>query len=97
VPLSFFIEYAAPDNSLGVLIATLAGIYVSEALLEKGVPSGIVLALMMSIATISLPVMIILRKLIKLFGRPVRRVSDCCGRLFHQTAGCMTAAFIGRV
>ena len=37
---------------------------VVEALLEKGVPLGTVLALMMSIAALSLPEMLILRKVL---------------------------------
>ena len=61
---------------VGLPIAVLAGIPlygnasgavpVVEALLAKGVPVGTVIALMMSIAAISLPEMIILRKVLKL-------------------------------
>ena len=76
VPQSFFLEYASADNPLAVPVAVLAGIPlysnatgvipVAEALLAKGVPIGTALALMMSVAAISLPEMIILRKVIKL-------------------------------
>ncbi|MBF0453655.1 MAG: permease [Magnetococcales bacterium] len=76
VPQSFFLEYAAADNPMAVPVAVLLGIPlysnatgvipVAEALLAKGVPIGTALALMMSVAAISLPEMIILRKVIKL-------------------------------
>ena len=75
VPQSFFIKYASLDNILAVPSAVLIGIPlysnatgvipVVEALLSKGVPIGTVLALMMSVAAISLPEMIILRKVLK--------------------------------
>ncbi|MBF0446458.1 MAG: permease, partial [Magnetococcales bacterium] len=75
VPQSFFLEYASADNPLAVPLAVLVGIPlysnatgvipIAEALLAKGVPIGTVLALMMSVAAISLPEMIILRKVIK--------------------------------
>lgn len=74
-PQAFFLEYASADNPLAVPVAVLAGIPlysnatgvipVAEALLAKGLPIGTVLALMMSVAAISLPEMIILRKVIK--------------------------------
>jgi uncharacterized protein len=75
VPQSFFLEYASADNPLAVPLAVLVGIPlysnatgvipIAEALLAKGVPIGTALALMMSVAAISLPEMIILRKVIK--------------------------------
>jgi uncharacterized membrane protein YraQ (UPF0718 family) len=75
VPQDFFIAYAGADNPLAVPLAVIAGIPlysnatgvipIAEALLGKGVPIGTVLALMMSIAAISLPEMIILRKVLK--------------------------------
>jgi len=75
IPQSFFIKYASVDNILAVPSAVLIGIPlysnatgvipVVEALLSKGVPIGTVLALMMSVAAISLPEMIILRKVLK--------------------------------
>ncbi len=76
VPADFFLAYASADNPLAVPIAVLAGIPlygnasgavpVVEALLAKGVPIGTVIALMMSIAAISLPEMVILRKVLRL-------------------------------
>ncbi len=76
VPADFFLAYAGAGNPLAVPIAVLAGIPlygnasgavpVVEALLAKGVPIGTVIALMMSIAAISLPEMIILRKVLRL-------------------------------
>ncbi len=75
VPQSFFLQYASADNPLAVPAAVLAGIPlysnatgvipVAEALLAKGVPIGTALALMMSVAAISLPEVIILRKVIR--------------------------------
>ncbi len=75
VPRAFFVQFAAAYNPLAVPLAVLAGIPlysnatgvipVVEALLSKGVPMGTVLALMMSVAAISLPEMIILRKVLK--------------------------------
>lgn len=75
VPQSFFTHYAGSSNPLAVPLAVLAGIPlysnatgvipVVEALMGKGVPLGTVLALMMSVAAISLPEMVILRKVLK--------------------------------
>ena len=76
VPKDFVVQYAGADNLFAVPVAVLAGIPlysnvsgaipVAEALLLKGVPIGTVLALIMSIAAISLPEMLILRKVLKL-------------------------------
>ena len=75
IPESFFLKYASADNPFAVPAAVLTGIPlyanatgvipIVEALLAKGVPLGTVLALMMSVAAISLPEMIILRKVLK--------------------------------
>jgi uncharacterized membrane protein YraQ (UPF0718 family) len=75
VPEEFFLKYASADNIFAVPAAVLVGIPlysnatgvipIVEALLAKGVPIGTVLALMMSVAAISLPEMIILRKVLK--------------------------------
>lgn len=75
VPASFFLEYAGADSPFAVPVAVLAGIPlysnasgavpVAQALLGKGVPVGTVIALMMSIAAISLPEMILLRKVLR--------------------------------
>jgi uncharacterized membrane protein YraQ (UPF0718 family) len=74
VPQDFFARYAGASNPFAVPLAVLAGvpmysnasgiIPVAEALLGKGVPVGTVLALMMSVVALSLPEMIILRKVL---------------------------------
>ncbi|HSG09307.1 MAG TPA: permease [Longimicrobiales bacterium] len=74
VPQDFFARYAGAANPLAVPLAVIAGvpmysnasgvIPVAEALLGKGVPVGTVLALMMSVVALSLPEMIILRKVL---------------------------------
>jgi len=75
IPQEFFVKYASVDNLFAVPAAVLIGIPlysnatgvipIVEALLSKGVPIGTVLALMMSVAAISLPEMVILRKVLK--------------------------------
>jgi len=75
IPEEFFVKYASVDNLFAVPSAVLIGIPlysnatgvipIVEALLSEGVPIGTVLALMMSVAAISLPEMIILRKVLK--------------------------------
>ncbi len=76
VPQSWVAEHLSADNWWSVPAAVLLGIPlysnatgvvpVVEALLTKGVPLGTTLALMMSIAALSLPEMLILRKVIKM-------------------------------
>ncbi len=75
IPQELFVKYASVDNIFAVPSAVLIGIPlysnatgvipIVEALMAKGVPIGTVLALMMSVAAISLPEMIILRKVLK--------------------------------
>ncbi len=75
VPEDFFLRHASADNLFAVPLAVVAGIPlyanatgiipVAEALLAKGLPVGTVLALMMSTVAISLPEMMILRKVMK--------------------------------
>jgi len=75
VPQEFFARIAGPDNPFAVPFAVLAGIPlysnaagmipIVEALLAKGLPVGTVLALMMSITAISVPELMILRKVLK--------------------------------
>lgn len=75
VPQEFFAKYASADNIFAVPLATLLGIPlyssatgvipIAEALLNKAVPVGTVLAMMMSVVAISLPEMIILRRVLK--------------------------------
>ncbi len=75
MPQEFFAEYASADNIFAVPMAVIFGIPlysnatgvvpIAEALLGKGVPLGTVLAMMMSVVAISLPEMVILRKVLK--------------------------------
>jgi len=75
VPVDFVVKYAGPGNPFAVPIAVLLGvplysnaagvIPIVQALTEKGMPMGTVLALMMSTVALSLPEMIILRRVIK--------------------------------
>lgn len=75
VPESWVSEYLAGEDWYSVPAAVLLGIPlysnatgvipVAEAMLGKGVPIGTTLALMMSIAALSLPEMLILRKVIR--------------------------------
>lgn len=63
------------DNPFGVILATIVGIPmyadifgtipVAEALLAKGAQLGTVLSFMMSVTTLSLPSLIMLRKAVK--------------------------------
>ena len=72
IPQEFFVTYLGSDNIWAVPVAVIAGIpmYASQAgiiplvqvLLEKGAPIGTSLAAFMSIATISLPEMMMLKK-----------------------------------
>lgn len=72
IPQEFFIKYMGVDNVWAVPFAAIVGIpiYASQAgivplvqvLLMKGVPVGTALVAFMSIATISLPEMILLKK-----------------------------------
>ena len=74
-PESFFTRYAGPGNAFGVLIAVLiaiplysnaAGILpLVEALYAKGLPMGTLLAFMMAVVALSLPEMILLRRVLK--------------------------------
>ncbi len=75
VPKEWFLAHAGADNSFAVPLAVLAGIPlysnaagvipVAEVLLNKGVPIGTILAFTMSVVAISLPEMLILRKVLK--------------------------------
>ncbi len=75
VPQDFLVRWVGNGNPFAVPLAVMTGvplysnasgaIPVAEALLGKGVPVGTVLALMMSIVALSLPEMIILRKVLK--------------------------------
>ncbi|GAW92618.1 permease [Calderihabitans maritimus] len=75
VPENFLTEYAGRGNPLAVFVAVALGIPlysnaigtipVVEALIGKGVAIGTALAFMMAVTALSLPEMIILRKVIK--------------------------------
>ncbi|GAB4310922.1 MAG: permease [Methanobacteriaceae archaeon] len=75
VPSDFLIQYAGPDNPLAVPIAVLLGIplYSNAAgiiplvavFINKGIPIGTALAFMMAVTALSVPEMIILRKVLK--------------------------------
>ena len=69
------VKYAGPNNPLGVIIGVVVGIPlysnalgtipIAEALINKGVGIGTALAFMMATTALSLPEMILLRKVIK--------------------------------
>ncbi len=75
IPQSFVEGVLGRKNPFGVIFATLIGvpmyadifgtITVAEALLHKGAQLGTVLSLMMAVTTLSLPSMVMLRKVVK--------------------------------
>lgn len=75
VPADYVARIAGDGSLLSVIVAVLVGvpmysdavgiIPVAEALLGKGVPLGTVLAFMMAVIALSLPEMLILRKVVK--------------------------------
>lgn len=76
VPEDFLVRYAGPQNPFAVPIAVALGvplysnaagvIPIVYALMEKGMSMGTVLAFMMAVTALSLPEMIILRKVLKI-------------------------------
>ena len=74
-PADFFARYAGPGNTFGVLVAVVIGIPLYsnaagvmplvQALHDKGLPMGTLLAFMMSVVALSLPEMILLRRVLK--------------------------------
>ncbi len=92
VPEDFLVRYAGPQNPFGVPIAVALGvplysnaagvIPIVYALMEKGMSMGTVLAFMMAVTALSLPEMIILRKVLKV-------------PLLAVFAGIMTITIIG--
>jgi len=74
-PEDFFTRYAGPDNPFAVLVAVGIGVPLYsnaagimplvEALHDKGLPMGTLLAFMMSVVALSLPEMILLRRVLK--------------------------------
>lgn len=75
VPQSFFVRYAGPNNPLAVPFAVLLGVPLYsnaagvlplvEALHSKGLPMGTLLAFMMAVVALSLPEMILLRRVLR--------------------------------
>ena len=75
VPEGFFVEYAGPDNPLAVPVAVGLGIPLYsnaagilplvEALYDKGLALGTVLAFMMSVVALSIPELVLLRRVLK--------------------------------
>jgi uncharacterized protein len=75
VPQDFLAAYAGPDNPFAVPIAVALGVPIYSnaagvipivyALMEKGLSMGTVLAFMMAVTALSLPELIILRKVLK--------------------------------
>ena len=75
VPTEFFTTYAGPGSSVGVLVAVGIGIPLYsnaagimplvQALYEKGLPMGTLLAFMMAVVALSLPEMILLRRVLR--------------------------------
>ena len=75
IPKAWVLSLLGARNPFGVILATLVGIPmyadifgtipIAESLLMKGVELGTVLAFMMGVTTLSLPSMIMLRKVIK--------------------------------
>ncbi|MFZ3136451.1 MAG: permease [Thermodesulfovibrionales bacterium] len=76
VPEDFLVRYAGPGNPFAVPIAVLIGvplyanaagvIPIVYALMEKGLSTGTVLAFMMAVTALSIPEMIILRRVLKI-------------------------------
>ena len=74
-PENLLAQYAGPDNPFAVIVAVIAGIPlysnamgaipIVEALIGKGVGLGTALSFLMAVTALSLPEMIILRKVIK--------------------------------
>lgn len=75
VPSDFLLTYAGPGNPLAVPIAVLIGVplYSNAAgiiplvavFIDKGIPIGTALAFMMAVTALSVPEMVILRKVLK--------------------------------
>jgi hypothetical protein len=92
VPEDFLVKYAGPQNPFGVPVAVALGvplysnaagvIPIVYALMEKGMSMGTVLAFMMAVTALSLPEMIILRKVLKI-------------KLLAVFVGIMTITIIG--
>lgn len=75
VPTEFFTKYAGENNPFAVLLAVLVGIPlysnaagvvpIVQVLHDKGLPMGTLLAFMMAVVALSLPEMILLRRVLR--------------------------------
>lgn len=75
VPTDFFTRYAGADNVFGVLVAVGIGVPLYsnaagvmplvETLHDKGVPMGTLLAFMMAVVALSLPELVLLRRVLR--------------------------------
>jgi len=75
VPTDFITQYIGKDNPFSVLVAVLVGVPlytniagvlpIASALVDKGMPIGTVLAFTMAVTALSLPQMIILKKVLR--------------------------------
>ena len=75
IPQEFIVKLLGANNPFGVILATLTGIPmyadifgtipIAEALLSKGALLGVVLSFMMAVTTLSLPSVIMLKKVVK--------------------------------
>ena len=75
VPEDFIVRWAGPQNPLAVPIAVVIGVPlyanvagvlpITEALVGKGLPLGTVLSFTMAVTALSLPEMVILRKVLR--------------------------------
>jgi uncharacterized protein len=76
VPTDFIVKYAGANNPFAVPIAVILGVPlyaniagvmpITEALVNKGMPMGTVLAFTMAVTALSLPEMVILKKVLRL-------------------------------
>lgn len=74
-PTEFFAKYAGSNNPFAVIIAVLIGIPlysnaagvmpIVQALYDKGLPMGTLLAFMMAVVALSLPEMVLLRRVLR--------------------------------
>lgn len=102
VPKDLIVGIAGSGSLLSVIGAVLVGvplysdavgiIPIAEVLLAKGVPTGTVLAFMMAVVALSLPEMLILRKVVKwpllaLFAGYLATAFVIVGMLFNQLRG----------
>lgn len=75
VPADFLVKYAGPNNPFAVIIGVIAGIPlysnalgtipIADALIQKGVGIGTALSFMMAVTALSLPELVLLKKVIK--------------------------------